>query len=87
MSNYDKCRSINQDNWKRTQLRIPIELYESVVKFGKENNLSLNSSFLTLCEKALNQSNDSQSTQNIDLSKAIAEIKAEIQSLKEKPTA
>lgn len=53
MSDLDKYRHLNQDSWKRTQVRMPQDLYSELSNYAKENNLSLNSAMLALCEKGL----------------------------------
>ncbi|WP_434278982.1 hypothetical protein [Acinetobacter sp. CE-15] len=42
-----------QDEWKRTQLRIPHDQYEAVMVYAEKNNLSLNSAMLELMERGL----------------------------------
>lgn len=42
-----------QDDWKRTQVRIPQEQYQSIMTYAEQNNLSLNSAMLVLMDKAL----------------------------------
>ncbi|UWY71004.1 hypothetical protein [Acinetobacter baumannii] len=32
-----------QDDWKRTQVRMPQDQYDDVVNYAEQNNLSLNS--------------------------------------------
>ncbi|MFA3129756.1 hypothetical protein KWG22_17240 [Acinetobacter pittii] len=54
-------RVISQDDWKRTQLRMPQEQYQSVVDYAERNNLSLNSAILELMDIGL------QSKGGIDL--------------------
>lgn len=54
---FEKTRIQNQDDWKRTQLRIPFNQYDAVTKYAIENNLSLNSAMLELIEKGLSISN------------------------------
>ena len=44
---------MNKKNWKRTQLRIPHELYQKAEKFAEDNKLSLNSAFLLMIETEL----------------------------------
>lgn len=54
MTDLDKFRSLNQDNWKRTQVRMPQDLYNEVSLYAEENELSLNSAMLVLMDKSLN---------------------------------
>ena len=58
----DKVRTLNQEDWKRTQIRMPQEQYQTVVDYAEKNNLSLNSAVLELVDKAL----DSDSAVNIN---------------------
>lgn len=53
MSNLDKYRHLNQDDWKRTQVRMPQDLYADLTNYAKENNLSLNSAMIVLMNKGL----------------------------------
>ena len=58
----DKVRTLNQEDWKRTQIRMPQEQYQTVVDYAEKNNLSLNSAVLELLDKAL----DSDSAVNVN---------------------
>ena len=58
----DKVRTLNQEDWKRTQIRMPQEQYQTVVDYAEKNNLSLYSAVLELLDKAL----DSDSAVNIN---------------------
>ncbi len=49
----DKVRTLNQEDWKRTQIRMPQDQYQAVVDYAEQNNLSLNSAILELLDKAL----------------------------------
>lgn len=40
-----------QEDWKRTQIRIPMNTYDSIVKHAEKNNLSINTAMLELIEK------------------------------------
>jgi hypothetical protein len=53
----DKLRTLNQEDWKRTQIRMPQEQYQTVVDYAEKNNLSLNSAVLELLDKALDLDN------------------------------
>ena len=48
----------NQDSWKRTQFRIPQDLYIAIVEYAKVNNLSLNSAMIYLIEKGMEKVED-----------------------------
>lgn len=67
----------NQDNWKRTQVRMPQEQYQLVVNYANDNNMSLNSAIIDLVDKGL---------QPTDLTQAkLDQILTEIQSIKKAP--
>ena len=42
-----------QDEWKRTQVRMPLDQYEDVIKYAENKSLSLNSALLDLVAKGL----------------------------------
>lgn len=42
-----------QDDWKRTQIRIPIGLYEDVAQHAEQHNLSLNYAMLELMDRGI----------------------------------
>ena len=42
-----------QKDWKRTQVRIPQDLYNKVVKHAERENTSLNTAMLQLIKKGL----------------------------------
>ena len=42
-----------QDDWKRTQIRIPIGLYEDVTRHAEQHNLSLNYAMLELMDRGI----------------------------------
>lgn len=66
-------KHLNQDEWKRTQLRMPQEQYQAIVDYAKDNNISLNSAILDLIDKGLKPSEQNELFQ---------QILTEIQSLK-----
>lgn len=43
-----------QDDWKRSQLRLPVDLHERLLKFAERNGLSMNSAIIEILEKTLN---------------------------------
>lgn len=49
----EKARIQNQDDWKRTQIRIPIALYEDVVQHAEQHNISLNYAMLELMDRGI----------------------------------
>lgn len=58
----EKSRIQNQDEWKRTQIRIPKDIYNSLVEYAERNNLSLNTAMLELMDKGLSTLNGSALT-------------------------
>lgn len=65
-----------QDEWKRTQLRIPHDQYEAVMVYAEKNNLSLNSAILDLIDKGLDYEdkfNPSNLEENGDIGSEILE--------------
>lgn len=46
-------RAINQENWKRTQVRLPPETHDKLIWYARENNVSLNSAIINLLELGL----------------------------------
>ena len=51
-------RAISQDDWKRTQVRMPQEQYKAIMEHAEQNNLSLNTAMLELMDKGLLSSSD-----------------------------
>ena len=49
--NFGRIRT--QDDWKRTQVRMPQEQYEAIAEYAGENDLSLNSAMIELMDKGL----------------------------------
>lgn len=65
--NSDKVkRAITQEDWKRTQLRIPNELYENTLQYAEKNNISLNTAVLEFIENGLITESTSTQGKNID---------------------
>ncbi|WP_322976613.1 Arc family DNA-binding protein [Acinetobacter pittii] len=42
-----------QDDWKRSQLRLPADLHERLIKFAEKNGLSMNTALIEIIEKSL----------------------------------
>ncbi|AKG07056.1 hypothetical protein AAX06_01400 [Moraxella bovoculi] len=68
-------KHLNQDDWKRTQVRMPQEQYQAVVDYANDNKMSLNSAIIDLVDKGL-------LTSPTDQSDLLKQILTEIQSLK-----
>ncbi|HFF8856267.1 MULTISPECIES: hypothetical protein [Acinetobacter calcoaceticus/baumannii complex] len=47
-------RAVSQDDWKRTQVRMPQEQYQAIMEYAEKNNLSLNTAMIELMDKGLN---------------------------------
>ena len=67
MSNEKVKRSVTQDDWKRTQLRIPVEMYENTLAYAERNNISLNTAVLEFIENGLSIENSLTQGKNINL--------------------
>lgn len=59
-------RVVSQDDWKRTQVRMPQEQYEAIVEFADENNLSLNSAMIDLMSKGFASLNEASLGYELD---------------------
>ncbi|MBJ9984431.1 hypothetical protein IAE19_03120 [Acinetobacter sp. S40] len=49
----EKTRTQNQDDWKRTQIRIPLPFYEEIVEFAEQKNVSINHAMLELMDRGI----------------------------------
>ncbi|MFP5065468.1 hypothetical protein [Acinetobacter pittii] len=58
----EKVRTQNQDDWKRSQIRMPQEQYEAIVGYAEKNKISLNTAMIELIDRGLN----SASTINLE---------------------
>ena len=70
----DKTRIQNQDDWKRTQIRIPLGLYEDLAEHAKKNNLSINTAMLFLMDKGLLLESPNISIENIPTEDLMIEL-------------
>lgn len=46
-------RAVKQDDWKRTQIRMPQDIYKAIMEYAESGNISLNTAMLELVEKGL----------------------------------
>ncbi|WP_151834582.1 hypothetical protein [Acinetobacter junii] len=46
-------RAITQDDWKRSQIRMPQDKYDEIMEYAKNNNISLNTAMLELIDRGL----------------------------------
>jgi hypothetical protein len=53
MVNPKTGRVVSQDDWKRTQVRMPQALYEDVAEYASNNDMSLNHSMIFLMDMGL----------------------------------
>lgn len=49
---------VKQDEWKRTQIRLPHPNYDALLHYASEKNISLNTAMIELIDKGLNASVD-----------------------------
>lgn len=49
----ERSRIQNQDEWKRTQLRVPQDDYNKIVEYAELNKMSLNTAILNLIDIGL----------------------------------
>lgn len=49
----DKVRTQNQDDWKRTQVRIPQDQYDDIVAYAENKEISLNTAMIELMDNGL----------------------------------
>lgn len=55
-----------QDDWKRTQIRIPVGIYDDIADYAEKNNLSLNTAMLELMDRGLKSSTPTTSQEEIN---------------------
>lgn len=58
-------RAVNQEGWKRTQVRMPQEQYEAIMHYAERNNLSLNTAMLELMDAGFNSKVEGTSGRSI----------------------
>ncbi|NIE95568.1 hypothetical protein F3J02_03565 [Acinetobacter sp. Tr-809] len=58
-------RAVTQDDWKRTQIRMPQNQYESLMHYAEQNNLSLNTAMIELMELGLKSKFEGKSGRSI----------------------
>ncbi len=58
-------RAVSQDDWKRTQVRMPQEQYEVLMNYAEKNNLSLNTAMLELMDLGLKSKAEDKSGRSI----------------------
>lgn len=65
MINNQTGRMQNQDDWKRTQIRMPQDQYLAIANYAKQNNMSLNSAMIEIMEKGLSPQNEDSLAEKI----------------------
>lgn len=63
----DKTRTQNQDDWKRTQIRMPQEQYEDIVAYAENKDISLNTAMIELLDNALRVAQSRVDPEDIDV--------------------
>lgn len=85
MSDLEKYRHLNQDDWKRTQVRMPQDTYERLSLFAQANKLSLNSALISLIENSLdNQANNQKSEKQLQIENVYEKVEKLLNKLEEK---
>lgn len=67
-------RIISQDDWKRTQIRMPQELYDDLSNYAENRSISLNTAMITLMHKGLEISGKSYSTNEVQHQKDLLNL-------------
>lgn len=62
-----KTRTQNQDEWKRTQIRIPQDQYDDIVSYAEDKDISLNTAMIELIDNGLKVSESSVNPEDIDI--------------------
>lgn len=63
----EKTRTQNQDDWKRTQIRIPQEQYEDIVAYAEDKDISLNTAMIELMDNGLKAAESRVDPQDLDI--------------------
>lgn len=63
----DKTRTQNQDDWKRTQIRMPQEQYEDIVAYAENKEISLNTAMIELMNNGLMVAESRVDPEDIDI--------------------
>lgn len=74
-----------QKDWKKTQLRLPPDLYPLIKQYAKDNDLSMNTAFIELLKYALNPPSQTKApvgTTPISIEQTLHEISQDIKELK-----
>lgn len=63
----DKNRTQNQDDWKRTQIRIPQNQYDEIVAYAENKEISINTAMTELMDNGLKVADSRVDPSDIDL--------------------
>lgn len=63
----DKTRTQNQDDWKRTQIRMPQEQYEEIIAYAESKDISLNTAMIELLDNGLKIAESRVDPKDIDI--------------------
>lgn len=63
----NKMRTQNQDDWKRTQIRMPQEQYEDIAAYAENKDISLNTAMIELLDNALRVAQSRVDPEDIDV--------------------
>lgn len=79
----NKVRPLNQEDWKRSQIRMPQEEYDRIIRYAELKKMSLNTAILALADAALDieetdlglnskvQAEDSKNSSGIGMKKVL----------------
>ncbi|ENX48237.1 hypothetical protein F886_00038 [Acinetobacter sp. NIPH 542] len=80
----EKTRTQNQDDWKRTQIRIPLPFYEEIVEFAEQRNISINTAMLELMERGIHSAEERENKAVIGVQREHLMLLNEYQDLQKK---
>ncbi len=63
----DKTRPQNQDEWKRTQIRIPQDQYDDIVAYAENKEISLNTAMIELMDNGLKAAESRVDPEDLDI--------------------
>lgn len=63
----DKTRIQNQDEWKRTQIRIPQDQYDDIVTYAENKDISLNTAMIELMDNGLKAADSRVDPSDLDI--------------------
>ncbi len=67
-------RAVSQDDWKRTQVRMPQDQYEAIMEYAEKNNISLNTAMISLMDKGLTAEGFGSNLENLNNLKKIIDL-------------